>query len=1675
MSHSALANKISTLIGFLGLSQSMRYAATTSTVFDPLLEQIFCPLCAGGTSVIVPDSVRDDAESLSAYISTHRLSVLDLTPGVAEQLIRNNRGSFYLDILMIGGDVFPISLVEELRTAGIARRVFNFYGPTEACVDASAYEIAEELLSGSVPIGSSLPNYKLYVLDGALQPAPTGVRGELYIAGAGLARGYLKQPVLTAERFVADLYGETGTRMYRTGDLVRWRADGSLEFLGRCDEQVKIRGFRIEPGEIESALREFPEAAQAAVITHENQRGEKSLVGYVVAALGHSIDARKMRQKLAQRLPDYMVPAAIIELENLPLTPNGKLDRKALPEPKLGSTSIWRAPRDPKEEILCSLFAEVLGLERIGIDDNFFELGGHSLLAVRLLSRVRATLDAELQVRTLFDAPSVAQLSPLLRESGSARPQLSSVFSQSRPERLPLSFAQQRLWFLDRLGRSSTEYNMPAALRLRGELDPEILETAINTVISRHEILRTRFIEMNGEPAQVIEPELKIVLPLEDLTGFDEEQKWKRVSASMHEEGGQAFDLARGPMLRMKLLKLSEHDHILLRTMHHIVSDGWSEEIFNRELTLLYEALRAGRENPLQPPALQYADFALWQRAWLEEEALAQGLSYWKRQLAGIPEQLDLPTDRPRPPLQTFRAELCQAKLEADQLTGLKRLCRDQQTTLYMSLLAVFGVLLGRYSRQEDIVVGSPIANRREVELEEMIGFFVNTLVMRVKVMGEESTQELMAKVRRMALEAYEHQDLPFERLVEELSPQRSLNTTPIFQVVFALQDAPHAPEGMTGLEVEAVLGDELLVRYDLELHAWEKDSELVLSWLYNRDLFDRWRMEQMASHYLRLLEAMVADTGQRIASIDLLAAQERRQILEDWNQTTGEIPQATLVELFEEQVEKSPEAFAVLSQEQKLSYRELNERANRLAHLLIGMGIGPEDLVALALPRSPEMVVALLGVLKAGAAYLPLDPDYPTERLALMLEDALPALLLCLSETPERLPEYPRRLLLDHPELVERLAYSANTDPGNRERVRQLRPRNPAYVIYTSGSTGKPKGVMVTHQNVVRLFGATRHWFLFNADDVWTLFHSYAFDFSVWEIWGPLLTGGRLEVVPYLVSRSPAEFLRFLVKKKVTVLNQTPSAFYQLMQADKEAPDLSRELALRYVIFGGEALEMRRLRDWYERHPENLPSLINMYGITETTVHVSYLALDKYAADNAKSAIGCGIPDLRVYVLDAALQPMPVGVGGELYIAGAGLARGYLKRPSLTGARFIADPYGKAGSLMYRSGDLARWRTDGKLEYLGRADQQIKIRGFRIELGEVEAALAGHPDVQQAVVAVREDNQGEKLLVGYVVPIPGRYLNPIRLRQELAHRLPDYMVPSALVELEALPLTTNGKLDRKSLPEPKMSATATGKAPRSPREEILCGLFAEILGLEAVGIDENFFELGGHSLLATRLASRVRETLGVELAIRTLFESPSVAQLGPRLREAATGRAPLVRQQRPERVPLSYAQQRLWFLDRLGETSTEYNIPLALRLKEELDREALEKTVNTIISRHESLRTHFAEIDGVPVQVIEEELKIELPLEDLSRLNEEEQQERVKAQLREEGGQPFDLGRGPLLRLKLLKLGERDYILLRTMHHIASDGWSEGVFNREFALLYEAMREGRENPLKPLAVQYAD
>ncbi|QZV32667.1 pyoverdine non-ribosomal peptide synthetase PvdD [Pseudomonas aeruginosa] len=1256
-------------------------------------------------------------------------------------------------------------------------------------------------------------------------------------------------------------------------------------------------------------------------------------------------------------------------------------------------------------------------------------------------------------------------LAVLLKQQGVNLFEIAPVFKRQDGEPLRLSYAQERQWFLWQLEPESAAYHIPSVLRLRGRLDLDALQRSFDSLVARHETLRTRFRLDGDEARQEIAASMALPLDIVALGPLEEGALARQVETTI----ARPFDLERGPLLRVSLLRLAEDDHVLVLVQHHIVSDGWSMQVMVEELVQLYAAYSRGLELALPALPIQYADYALWQRSWMEAGEKERQLAYWTGLLGGEQPVLELPFDRPRPVRQSHRGAQFILELDIDLSQALRRVAQQEGATAFALLLASFQALLYRYSGQADIRVGVPIANRNRVETERLIGFFVNTQVLKADLDGRMGFDELLAQARQRALEAQAHQDLPFEQLVEALQPERSLSHNPLFQVLFNYQSEARG-NGQAfrfdELQMESVQFDSRTAQFDLTLDLTDEEQRFCAVFDYATDLFDASTVERLAGHWRNLLRGIVANPRQRLGELPLLDAPERRQTLSEWNPAQRECAvQGTLQQRFEEQARQRPQAVALILDEQRLSYGELNARANRLAHCLIARGVGADVPVGLALERSLDMLVGLLAILKAGGAYLPLDPAAPEERLAHILDDSGVRLLLTQGHLLERLPRQAGVEVLAIDGLV--LDGYAESDP-----LPTLSADNLAYVIYTSGSTGKPKGTLLTHRNALRLFSATEAWFGFDERDVWTLFHSYAFDFSVWEIFGALLYGGRLVIVPQWVSRSPEDFYRLLCREGVTVLNQTPSAFKQLMAMACSADMATQQPALRYVIFGGEALDLQSLRPWFQRFGDRQPQLVNMYGITETTVHVTYRPVSEADLEGGLvSPIGGTIPDLSWYILDRDLNPVPRGAVGELYIGRAGLARGYLRRPGLSATRFVPNPFpGGAGERLYRTGDLARFQADGNIEYIGRIDHQVKVRGFRIELGEIEAALAGLAGVRDAVV-LAHDGVGGTQLVGYVVADSAEDAERLResLRESLKRHLPDYMVPAHLMLLERMPLTVNGKLDRQALPQPDASLSQQAyRAPGSELEQRIAAIWSEILGVERVGLDDNFFELGGHSLLATRVISRVRQEQQLDASLKALFERPVLEAFAQGLERTtdAVSTIPLADRQQP--LALSFAQERQWFLWQLEPESAAYHIPSALRLRGRLDVDALQRSFDSLVARHETLRTRFRLEGGRSYQQVQPAVSVSIERE---QFGEEGLIERIQAIV----VQPFDLERGPLLRVNLLQLAEDDHVLVLVQHHIVSDGWSMQVMVEELVQLYAAYSRGLEVALPALPIQYAD
>jgi amino acid adenylation domain-containing protein len=1659
--HRALVNLLCAMRERPGLVAADVLVAVTTLSFDIAGLELYLPLIAGAQVAIASAQTAADPRALARLLESSGATAMQATPTTWRMLIDSGwPGRADLKALC-GGEALPPALADELVPR--VSELWNMYGPTETTIWSTCAHVRGP---GEPPtIGRPIANTTLHVLDRRGRPAPIGVPGELQIGGAGLARGYRNRPELNAERFVA---GQPGAeRLYRTGDLARYRPDGTVQFLGRLDHQVKLRGFRIELGEIEATLGGHPAVAAAAATVHDGTRGEPSLIAYVVGE-SEPADPQELRRFLAESVPAYMVPAAIVTLEALPLTPNGKIDRKALPVPELPSLSEDRhvEPRNATEAAVASLFCEVLGVDRAGAHDDFFGLGGQSLLAARLVSRLDARFDVELPFRVLFEDPTVAGLAAgieALRTTAAHAPEttepelLIGAGAERDPSPLlpaasirPTSFAQERFWFIDQMGGGAA-YNISWPLRLGGALDVVALERALNEIVRRHEILRSRFAAEDGRPVQVVEPSCAVNLEFIDLSG--ESERDGEAQRLIDERTQAAFDLAQKPLLRACLLRLQPDEHILQIVVHHAAADGGSKAVFFTELGALYGAYRDNRPAALAEPPIQYADFAQWQRSALQGERLERELAHWSRELEGIPAALELPTDRPRPEVATLRGGWLRTKLRHDTLERLNGLARGEGATLFMVLLAAFEVLLHRYSGQEEVVVGTPVDTRGRAELERLIGPFVNTLVLRGDVSGAPTFRELLERVKQRTLDALEHQQLPFERLVEALAPERELGRHPLFQALIAL-NPPEPTIQLAGLEVQELDTKKTASRVDLTLLLQQREQGLDLIWEYSSDLFERETVQQLAERFLCLLDSILSHPELPIDELSLVLAAEQEPSRSD-EEEVRTFPVFCLHERFAEQARRTPDAVAVRYEEASLSYRDLNIRANRLAHRLRALGVQPDTLVALGLERSLDLVVAVLAVLKAGGAYVPLDPGYPAERLAFVLRDCGAAVLVTQEHLVDRFAEHmpPAVVCLDREQsLLER--ESAEEPPA------AAGPENLAYAIYTSGSTGRPKGVLVEHRNVARLFTATEDWFAPGPLDTWMLLHSYAFDFSVWEIWGALLHGGTLVVVPAWTARSPDALARLLVKERATVLNATPSLF---MAAMDELLAAGEDLSLRLVIFGGEALHTRLLAPWFARMPDRRPQLVNMYGITETTVHVTYRPITADDAQRDGSPIGSPIPDLDLYVLDAKLKPVLQGVAGELFVGGAGVARGYLNRPELTEQRFIASPFGSGR--LYRTGDRARSSSSGELLFEGRLDDQVKIRGFRIELGEVQAALAADAEVAECAVVADAGGPGDTRLAAYVVPAHGdadAMSLRATLREGLREKLPEYMVPSSFTLLGALPLTTNGKLDRRALPAPiEDRATHEPTAPRTEIERELAELWRELLGVEIVGVEDDFFELGGHSLLAAQLAARVRARLEVGLSVREVFEEPTVAGQA-RLVESARDRpasagegapAPAIaRRAAGEAWPLSSSQQQLWLIDQWDPGAPTYNVALAFRVRGTLDLDALRSAAAGVLARHEALRTVVHVHDDQPVPVLLESPRLELESIDLRGRSQAEVFDALSGLAR----RPFDLARDPLLRCSAIRTDEQEHILSIETHHIAFDGFSERVLMHELAALYQ-------------------
>ncbi|MFJ6620662.1 amino acid adenylation domain-containing protein [Kitasatospora sp. NPDC091335] len=1474
--HEGIRNRVLWTVDRHGLAAGDRVLQKTTIGFDAAMWEFLAPLVCGATIVLAPDGAhRDPAEMLRA-VAEHDVTVLQLVPSVLSTLVDQpglDRCTS-LRLVFCAGEPLPARLCDRLLSR-VKVELYNTYGPTECSIDVTAWRYRADDAARIVSIGRPLDNLRILVLDRDDNLAPVGVPGELCVVGVGLARGYLGRPGLTAERFAPSPFPrQPGERLYRTGDRARWCADGRIEYLGRIDGQLKVRGVRIEPGEVEGVLCAHPGVAAAVVGVQRRDDGDHRLIAHVVPAAAAVLDAQRLRSHLAGRLPEAMIPSAFVLLDALPLTASGKVDRAALPAPDTGRTEAagaYVAPRSPVEQTLAAVFAEVLGLERVGAGDDFFALGGHSLLATRVAFRLRDALGVELPLAQVFALRTPARLAELI-EAGYRGVELPPVTPAPRTGPLPLSSAQQRLWFLDRLEPGSAEYLVPTVLRLTGRLDERALGLALDHVVARHEVLRTRYTEADGVPVQVIDPARPLGLAALDVRG----STGRELRELLARETGRPFALDREPPLRAALLRTAAEEWHLVLTFHHIATDAWSTELVTGEIGRYYQCLTHGLPLPGAAPAVQYADFAAWQRDRLDEPVVSAQLSYWKERLAGL-QPLELPTDRPRPAVRDPRGELLGVDVPADLGAAVAAVARARSATPFMVLLTAFHVLLARYSGQSDLAVGTPVAGRTRAETEDLAGLFVNTVVLRADLSGAPTFAGLLDRVRADAVQAYAHQDLPFERLVDELRPDRDPSRNPLFQVMFELLHTRQSPLEIDGVEVEELQADWRVAKFDLTVSFEERpDGTLACSFEYATALFDRSTVQRMAQHYLRLLRSAVDTPDARIGELEMLTEPERRQLLTDWRGTAAGQPGRCVPELFSARAAARPDALAVVfagRSEISLTYAELDARANQLAHHLRASGVGQESVVGVCLERGPDVVVALLAVLKAGGCYVPFDPEHPAERLAFMLADAGAGTVLTHSRFADRLAAGRARVISLDGDRAE-LAQRPTTAPAVTVDPEQL-----AYVIYTSGSTGQPKGVLIQHGSYAHHCEVIAEAYDIGADDRVVLLSALTFDVAMDQIAATLLAGATV-VVSDPLFWSPAELADRLAEHRVTIMEITPAYYRELLAG--LGPDDRRLDRLRLMNVGSDVVTVDDARHWAAT---GLPArFLCNYGPTEATVTcVLHPVSGELPGARGESTLPIGrpVPGTTAYVLDPDLNPVPVGVPGELYLGGVRVARGYHRRPALTAERFVPDPFSPAPGRLYRTGDLVRYAADGVIEFLGRIDQQVKIRGFRIELGEIEAVLAQHPGIRAVAVVARDLRPGDRRLVAYLVPRDGTAPDIAALRAFLGDQLPEYMIPSLWVELPELPLTSSKKVDRKALPAPEAGRPQLERdylAPRTPAEELIARTWGEVLGLDRIGVHDGFFDLGGHSLLATRVLARLRLAFAVELPLRLLFEAPTIA-----------------------------------------------------------------------------------------------------------------------------------------------------------------------------------------------------
>ncbi len=1620
--HRALNNFLNTLYDkFNGqVEAGDNCLSLTNISFDVSVGEIFLPLCYGGSLALYHNDEILDINRLSKFIIKNNITFGYIPPTILKdvyELLKNSGEKISLNKILVGVEPIKDYVLYSYFDLNPSMQIVNGYGPTEATICSTMNKVEKiEATGRNVSIGKPMINTQIYILDKNNKLQPMGIAGELCIAGDQLAKGYLSKEELTAEKFVQNPF-KAGEVMYKTGDMARWLTDGNIEFLGRIDNQVKIRGFRIELGEIESQLLKYEDISEVIVIAREDKSDGKYLCGYICGGREYSVS--ELREHLSKELPEYMIPSYFIQLDKLPLTANGKVDRKALPEPdgSITTGTEYEAPRNEIEEKLVNIWQEVLGIERIGINDNFFELGGHSLKAINIAAKINKVLNVSVPLGEMFKIPTIKGL------SGYVEGTTQNVYSRIEPveekEYYEMSSAQKRIYTLQQFELYSTSYNMPIIMTIDGRLDKTKLKEAFNKLIQRHEALRTSFEIIHGEAVQIINTEVSFEIEYTEVST----EKISEIVAGFV----KAFDLSKAPLIRVALTKINDKEHVLMIDMHHIISDGVSMGILTKEFIELYD------DKELPKLRIQYKDFAVWQNELFKSGGIKKQEEYWLKAFEGEVPVLNMPADYQRPSIQSFEGDNINFELNEELTDKLKGIAKETGSTMYMVLLSACNVLLSKYSGQEDIIIGSPIAGRPHADLENIIGMFVNTIAMRNYPESQKTFKEFLEEVKKSSLQAFENQDYQFEELIDKLNITRDLSRNPLFDVMFSMQNMDAHEMQMEGLSFKPYEIDSKIAKFDITITATEFDKTIGLSLNYSTKLFNKQTIQRMSKHLTNILDSISNNTDLRISEVEMLSDGEKQQILVEFNNTKAEYQKDKIIQqLFEEQVEKTPSNIGVVYKEDKLTYKELNEKANIIARILRNKGIKQNEIVGIMVEGSTEMIVGILGILKAGATYLPIDPKYPTDRITYMIEDSKTKILLTDFRSKDIIGENTELILLKDKQLYK----GENT---NLEVINT--PRDIAYIIYTSGSTGKPKGVMIEHSSLINLSKWHIDYYKVTEKDNSTKYAGFGFDASVWEIFPYIITGATIHIIDEEIKLDIEKLNQYYNDNDITISFLPTQICEQFMKQDNKS--------LRYLLAGGDKLRYFEGKNY---------KVVNNYGPTENTVVTTSFILDK---EYENIPIGKPIANTQIYIISKENKLQPIGIPGELCIAGENLARGYLNNIKLTAEKFIENPFVKAQRL-YKTGDLARWLPDGNIEFLGRIDNQVKIRGYRIELGEIENQLLSHSDIKEAIVITREDKSNNKYLCGYILSERKEIIS--ELREYLAKELPEYMIPAYFIQLDKMPFTANGKIERKALPESDGSVTTGTEyaAPESEIEEKLVSIWQEVLDVEKVGINNNFFELGGHSLKAISISAKISKDLNVTVPLGELFKTPTIKGLANYVegtKQSIYSRIEPVIEK--EYYELSSAQKRIYTLQQFEENSTSYNMPMIMTLEGELDKAKLEETFDKLIQRHDALRTSFEVIDGEPVQIVHKKVSFEIEYT-------EESKERA-IEIAAEFVKTFDLKKAPLIRVALTKINDKEHILMIDIHHIISDGVSMGILTKEFMELYD----GKE--LSKLRIQYKD